>query len=573
MKIPPRFRPAIFGFAFGLTTSASLAEADYTSLIEALQTKNNEAATSLAEADLLMQGYQEYLDDPEIEAIEKPALRKAFLKEKARQTLSQSEIKRIKAAMRGLRRLQKDGSVDPKVFKGSYEGLEELSKQASGAWEDILSIRKQLQSDLRSEYQTKLIAAEEKLRDLKTRENVSKRLLDSVNSRRKGSNDAEFKLAMKWPSLKVATARGFGIDYQRGDEERHAQLILVALTGYSNYFWDHFDGSRAAGGKAPSDLHRNIFGVPDGRILLSHAISHNESNYYYLSDESRTRFNSRVRKIWGPGSLQVKRWNQRYSDSFNQACKKLTLSTGEDGAQPSEAVMSLIEEIDELLKVDDEARQAIAMIHSQYELDLSEAESFGKNVWLSMAAYNAAIWARESKELLPEFDHAGIRLAKQSELCSLPNWKPDTRGIQTSVRTINQATQRYPSVAKVRRDLEVFFGDSDEGNGDENVELPAIDVEKLKEDLAGLSVEDPEKMEEKDDTLSPKKEDDSKNKESTPKEEKKGAPAIPEKELDKEKAKPEKKEAPAPELLSKILNPSKAALKLSTQKIIFSIGN
>jgi hypothetical protein len=493
MKIPPRFRPAIFGLAFGLTTSASQAQADYTTLIEALQTKNRQATILLEEADLLMQGYQDYLDDPEIEATEKPALRKALLKQKTRQTLSQSEIKQIKGAMRDLRRLQKNGSVDPTGFRSSYEGLEELAKQAHGAWEEILSIRKQLQSDLLSEYQTKLIVAEGILQDLKTQENVSKRLLDSVNSRRAGSDNGEFELALKLPYLKMATARGFGISYQREDEERHAQLILVALTAYSNYFWDHFDGSRAAGGKAPSDRDRNIFGIPDGRILMSHAISHNESNYYHLSDDTRIRFNSRVRKVWGSGSLQVKTWNQNYSNPFKQACQKLTLSAKEGGVQPNETIISLIKEIDELLKIDDDARQAITQIHSQHQLKLSEAEAFGENVWLSTAAYNAAIWASESKELLPWFNLAGVRLAKQSELCSLPDWKPDTHGIQMSVRAINQASQRYPSVVKVRRDIKGYLSASDKGNRDENIEPPVIDFEKSKEFIGEPPAEGPEK--------------------------------------------------------------------------------
>jgi hypothetical protein len=535
MKIPSRFRPAIFGLAIGLTTPA---QADYTTLIEALQTKNREASTIIEEAGLLMQGYQEYLDDPEVDAIEKPPLRKAFLKQKALLTLNQGEIKRIKGAMLGLRRLQKNGSVDPTLFKGSYEGLEELAKQAGRAWEEILSDRKQFQADLLSEYQTTLIAAEGKLQDLKTRENVSKRLLDSVNSRRAGSENGEFELALKLPYLKMATARGFGIVYKREDEERHAQLILVALTGYSNFFWDHFDGDLAVGEKAPLDRNRNIFGIPDGRILKSHAISHNESNYYHLSDDARNRFNSRVRKVWGPGSLQVKTWNQLYSDSFKQACQKLTLSTEEGGAKPNETMISLIKEIDELLKLDDEARQAIAMIHAQNQLKLSEAEAFGEDVWLSTAAYNAAIWSTESKKLLPDFVRAGVRLARQNELCILPGWKPDTHGIQTSVRAIDQATQRYPSIVKVRRDLEGYLRDSDKGNGGESVELPAIDVEKLKTFIEELPAEGPEEMEEKDETLSPK------NKESVPKDEKKSAPATPEKESDKEKAKSDKKEIP-----------------------------
>ncbi len=529
MKIPPRFLPAIFGLAFGLTSSVSLAQAEYTKLIEALQTKNREAASTFEEADLLMQGYQNYLDDPEIDAVEKPVLRKAYLKQKARQTLSQSDFKRTKSAIRDLVRLQKNGSVDPTVLKGSYEGLEELAKQARGAWKEILSVRKQLQADLRFEYQTKLIAAEARLGDLKTRENVSKRLLDSVNSRSEGLDDDAFKTALKLPSLTTATASGFGIGYQREDEERHAQLILFALTGYSNYFWDHFDGSRAAGEKEPAEQHRNIFGTSDGRVLLSHAISHNESNYYHLSDDARARFNSRVRKIWGPGSLQVKKWNQHYSDSFGQACKKLALSSENGGALPNETMMSLIREIDELLEIDDEARQAIEMIHSQYQLKLSDAESFGENVWLSTAAYNASIWVTESKELLSDFDQAGVRLARQSTLCLLPDWKPDTHGIQTSVRVIDRATQRYPSVAKVRRDLEGSFGDSNKGNGDENVVLPVIDGEKMKKDTF-------------------------KNKESDKENAKTGKKETPE----------SKKEAPAPELLSKTPAPFNAALKRGT---------
>lgn len=496
MKILPRFSTAIFGLAFGLATSASHAQADYATLIEALQTKNRQAVILLEEGDLLMQGYQDYLDDPEIEAIEKPALRKALLKQRARQTLSQNEIKQIKSAMRDLRRLQKNGSVDPTGLRSSYEGLEELAKQAHAAWEKILSIRKQLKSDLLSEFQTKLIVAEGILQDLKTQENVSKLLLDSVNSRRAGSGNGDFEIALKLPYLKMATARGFGISYQREDEERHAQLILVALTAYSNYFWDHFHGSGAAGGKTPSDRDRNIFGIPDGRILMSHAISHNESNYYHLSDDTRIRFNSRVRKVWGSGSLQVEIWNQNYSNPFKQACQKLTTSAKEGGLQPNETIISLIKEIDELLKIDDDARQAITQIHSQYQLKFSKAKAFGENVWLSTAAYNAAIWASESKELLPLFNLAGVRLAKQSELCILQDWTPDTHGIQMSVRAINQVSQRYPSVVKVRRDIKDYLSDSDKGNRDTINEPPVIDSEKSKKFIRERPAKGPEKTNE-----------------------------------------------------------------------------
>jgi len=464
MKIPPIFRPAVFCLAIGLTTTATMAQAGYTELIEALQVKNRDAVSTFEEADLLMKGYQDYLNDPEIEAVEKPALRKEYLEQKARLIRSQNEMKQTRAAIRGLVRLQKTGAVDPAVFKKSYEGLDGLAKQAGDAWQDILSIRKQLQSELRSEYQTKLLDAEEKLHELKTRENLGKLLLDSVNFRSEDLDDDEYKTALKLPPLTTATAGGFGIGYQRDDDDRHAQLILFALTGYSNYFWEHFDKVRAAGEKGPTEKHRNIFGAPDGKVLLSEAVSHNESNYYHLSDDSRALFNSRVVKIWGSDSLRVKKWNQHYSDAFGEACQKLADSTEEGTAQPTETMLALVSKVDDLLRVDEEARQAVELIHSQYRVKLTEAEAFGDNVWLSTAAYNASIWMKESRELLSGFNKAGALLKKQSQQCLLEGWKPDTHGIQKSVGIIERATQRYPSVVKVKRDLEGHFGDSGKVN-------------------------------------------------------------------------------------------------------------
>lgn len=486
MKIPSIFRPAAFGLAFVLTTSATVAQAEYSELIDALQVKNRDAVSTFEEADLLMKGYQDYLNDPEIEAVEKPALRKEFLEQKARQMRSQNEMKQTRAAILGLVRLQKTGGVDPAVFKKSYEGLDGLAKQARGAWQDILSVRKELQSDLRLDYHTELLAAEDKLQGLKTRENLSKLLLGSVNFRSEDLDDNEFKTALKLPPLTTATAGGFGIGYQRDDDERHAQLVLFALTGYSNYFWDHFDKGRAAGEKEPAENHRNIFGAPDGKILLSQAVSHNDSNYYHLSDEARALFNSRVAKIWGKGSLQVKKWNQHYSDAFGEACLKLSISSEDGTPIPSDTMVALVEEVDKLIKADNDARREVEGIRAKFRIKLAEAEEFGENVWLSTAAYNSSIWVKESKELLAGFEKARALLKKQNEQCLLESWKPDTHGIQKSVQIIERATQRHPAVAKVRRTLEKHF----EGSEKEAGEIPAPTAEELKDDSGEVSDEE-----------------------------------------------------------------------------------
>jgi hypothetical protein len=238
-------------------------------------------------------------------------------------------------------------------------------------------------------------------------------------------------------------------------EDAKAQIVLLALIGYSQYFWDHASGAREELPESdwPSDVKRNIFGVPDGCVLLSDAIAESRSTIYYLSDVAKESFNGRIDSIWGAaGSVRVSWWNQDGSKNFARACETLC-TRGERALAPDRQPFDLLAEIDRLIEERESAAKVIDGIEVRFNEDLAAALNFGERARLSSAHYNARIWDKDSKPTLARFEAARALLTSQLTASAAGEWTPDPKGISTSVTALKQIYRRFHSVREVKTEL------------------------------------------------------------------------------------------------------------------------
>lgn len=439
---------------FAFSPSPLLAEAKFVPLIDALDAEKRAALVEAEEAQLLIEGYKEFLADPEVDAEERPALRKNMITERARYKQKISQAGSLQVAIRDLRIVPVDRHVTLASLKEVYTELDILAAQGKAAWDKVLANRKGFGNDLELEYQENLLAATSAHEALDTENSITQKLLDATNSSLGGSTDPEFFVALKLPAIKSAVELGFRISNKTKDKKRNAQTTLIALVAYSQYFWDHYSGARTllTQDEFPTDRRRNIFGVPNGEVLTSKAIAYNQSHYYYLAPAARERFNAKLRTVWGDGAPMVTSWNQKYDTQFNRACDALATVT-EEVLRPNKQVFTLLEEIELLIAAEVEAQRNIAVIHANYEAQQSEAKQFGNEAMLSSLAYNAQIWSRESKGLLKGFEKGHALLAKELAASGEGDWIPNAKGISTSSKTIRLAQKRFYSVRKVKQEL------------------------------------------------------------------------------------------------------------------------
>ena len=429
-------------------------EGNYRQLLEALKQKKIHALSEAEEAQLLISGYQEFLEDPELNSEERPELRKSLIKERARYKQHRSQAGRIQVALQELQRLPHDEHVTLSSLKEVYAGLDLLAARGKVAWEEVLTTRNKFVRNLEREHEEHLRNAQNTLRELNVEKQATQLLLGAVDPNVGGSSDAEFFVALKLPAIRSAIERGFRIAADPKDSKRQAQTTLLALIAYSHYFWDHYNGSRALLDKEeyPSDRQRNIFGIPDGKVLTSDMVTHNNSHFYYLSPKARERFNARLEMIWGEDALSVTTWNQKYDEQFAKACKALATVTDEY-LVPNQQVFALLEKAELLLNELDLVHKAIKQVDSNYELQLVKAKQFGDEARLSSAHYNAEIWSRESEQLLRGFEKGTSLLARQLKDSAGETWIPDARGISESALVIAKAQKRFYAVRKVKEEL------------------------------------------------------------------------------------------------------------------------
>ena len=457
----------------GFSTSSTMAEGKYAPLVDALVEKKQEALLNAEEAQLLAEGYQEFLEDSDTDALDRPGLRKSLLQERTRYKLERAQAARLQVAQRNISRVPEDRHVTLPALKSAYQDLDVLGARGKAAWDQVLSDRATFLETLEADYRERLDESQVALSDLNTTERANQILLDAINTDRAGSTRVEFFVALKLPSIKSTVELGFGITDKPKDLNRQAQASLIALIGYSQFFWDHYSDARTllTEDELPSDRKRNIFGVPNGAILTSEAISHNQSHYYYLSNVAKERFNDKLHAIWGNDTLTVNTWNQKYSDRFSRACHALATTT-EDALLPNQQVFELLEQIETLIAEQEQATDLIEEMRSNYQNQLAEAKQFSDEALLSSASYNAELWARESKELISSFEAAEKLLAKELTACSEEDWKPKARGITASSQNIEKAQKRLYAVRKVKLELSTLLDGT--GPGAQSEPLPLL---------------------------------------------------------------------------------------------------
>lgn len=441
----------------GFSVSPLGADPMYAPLTAALMDQKEASLAVADEAQILVEGYQEFLSEPDTDPKEKMAMRKALIEQRAKAKWERSQAARVQGAIQSLGGLGKDVTVTRESLKEAYEGVGELADKGRKAWEDILERRQTYTDDLKLEYGKKVMEAEAELQALETREKAEKLLGDAMNSRRSKSSKEEFQLALKLPLLKSAVEHGFGITPDPDDKVQQAQSMLISLVGYSQFFWDQFGGS----GEVTSDRTRNIFGVPDGQVLTSDAIADSDSNLYHLSAEAKEKFNRRVESIWGSeGVVSVKRWNQKHDRAFREASEGLR-GRKDDKLMVNRDLVKMLKEIDSLIEAQEVAAQKLKDVHQSYSAKLEEAKRFGDQVSLSSMYYNAGIWAKESDQLITDYAVAESLLENQLKGSTRDNWKPNPKGITESVQAIKKARKRYYAVQKVKRELRGMLGEEE----------------------------------------------------------------------------------------------------------------
>ena len=122
-------------------------------LLEALNQKKTQALSEAEEAQLLIAGYEEFLEDPELNPEERPEIRKSLIKEKARYKQHRSKAGRIQVALRELRQLPHDPAVTISTLKAAYADLEGLAERGKAAWNEVLSTRGKFVGNLEREHE------------------------------------------------------------------------------------------------------------------------------------------------------------------------------------------------------------------------------------------------------------------------------------------------------------------------------------------------------------------------------------------------------------------------------------
>jgi hypothetical protein len=442
----------------GLTTIGRSAEeaskVSQKQLLEALNQRKTQALAEAEEAQLLISGYEEFLEDPELSAEERPEIRKSLIKERSRYKQHRSRAGRIQVAQQELRRLPHDPAVNLHTLKEAYAGLDSLAARGKEAWNEVLATREKFVGNLEREHEQHLRDAQDALRTLNVKEQATELLLHSVDPNSGNTSDSEFFVTLKLPAVRTAVERGFRIAANPGDKQRQAQTTLVALIAYSQYFWDHYSGKRTLLGEdeLPSDRHRNIFGVPDGKVLTSEMITHNNSHFYYLAPKARERFNKNLERIWGEEALSVTTWNQKYDEQFARACRALA-TVSDDYLVPNPEVFNIMEKVELLLNELDLVHKSINQLDSNYRAQMATAKQFGDEARLSSAHYNAEIWSKEAERLLRGFERGHALLAQQLKDAGEEGWIPDARRISESSLIIGKAQKRFYSVRKVKNEL------------------------------------------------------------------------------------------------------------------------
>ena len=456
----------------GCLPLASSAES-YEPLVAALDEKKRLTLAEAEEAQLLIDGYQEFLADPELATEERPGLRRSLITERARYKRRRAEAGRIQVAVQELRRVPVDKHVHMESLHEVYAGLDELAAEGKAAWDEVLSNRNGFVSNLEQEHEEALRKAQNTLREMNVAEQTTQLLLEAINPDNGASTDAEFFVSLKLPAVKAVVERGFRISPDLSNPERQAQTTLLALIAYSHFFWDHYSGERSlfSEEELPSDRRRNIFGVPDGKVLTSGVISKHNSHFYDLSPETRDRFNGRLRTIWGNDAVSVTTWNQKYDEQFAQACRALATESDEH-LVPNQEVFTLLEKVELLLNEFELVNKTIVHLDDRYQDLLNTARQFGDKARLSTTHYNAQIWSREAERLLLGFKKGTALLEDQLEASAAENWTPDARGISESALIIAKAQKRFYAVRKVKRELRELLGKPEPTQDPEPVPIP-----------------------------------------------------------------------------------------------------
>jgi hypothetical protein len=450
--------------AFAMATAGTVIQAEilpgkYAPLSTALSGKLHEAVAEAKDARFWVEEYGKVLEDPDVDTDEKMALRKTHILEQAKAKKMGQQAVALRAAIQGLNTMPAGSAPSLDELKEAYKGLDDLGAKGRDAWDQLLAERDESVESLREEFAAALGAAQTKHYELRTKERATQLLLDAIDHRRISSSDNEFRAALKLPSLQSAAEFGFGFSVEPDDREMQAQTTLIALVGYSQYFWDHYTGAREKMGEGdqPSDRDRNIFGVVGGDLLGSEAIEKNERLNYFLSTAAKENFNRRLRVIWGADEcIEVAKWNEERAKDFSQACEGLSVGSGKS-LVPSKVPFELLNRIDAMIEEEMAAVRVIQGVQVRYESLLKEAGQLGDRVALSSAHYNAEIWAKDSRQALASFEAAQQLLDKELAASGTETWKLNARGIAASARIIGKMHSRYHAMVAVKKELAVLL--------------------------------------------------------------------------------------------------------------------
>ena len=447
------------------------AEADfekYAPLKEALIAKKLEVLIESEEAGAMVAAYRDFLRDPDVDPKEKRALRKELVAERIRHDKLQEQVEHLRNTIRTLRHLPNDEGFTLTALRAGHEDLAWLGAKGRTAWEQLLSDREQSIEALANDYKLVVAEAETRLKELNTVGRANEILFNAIDSRRIDASAEEFRLALKLPRIKTAVELGFGIRNQTDNPEIEAQTTLIALIGYSQFFWDHSggEGAQSATISPTRDARRNIFGVANGEVLTSDAIIENRSSLYYLSHEAREKFNDKIRGIWGPqAAVDVKRWDQRYARSFHHACKTLSTTTDSTTTDstlvPNPMAIELLGELELLIENKRQAEEELELIHAGYQKRMAQARQFGDEARLSSVQFKATSWAKEASSIIARAESARRLLDEQLAASAREGWVPDTKGIEAGVQALRNAHRRLQSVLAVKVELTDLLEESD----------------------------------------------------------------------------------------------------------------
>lgn len=427
----------------------------YAPLRTALADKKQEAIVQAEDALFWAEEFEKILEDAETGTDERLALRQRIIQEQSKAKSFRRIARELEQAIRSLRRVPDQENFTISKLHEAYGGLGELGEQGRNAWNELLANRNAEVTRLEKEYEEALAERRAELDALETTRRANDILLTAVDSNLAAATEEEFRTALKLPALRTAVQLGFGIKDRPDDREHEAQTILLALVGYSQFFWDHHADVREELGEegAPADRMRNIFGVPDGKVLTSSSISKNESSIYHLSPSAKASFNARIRAIWGSeGSLEVSQWDQDRANTFARACRGLA-STEKDSLKPNRLLFELLDEVDALIDERAAILEEIPVLSSRYAIRLAEAKELGDRASLSSAHYNAEIWAEKGAANIVAFENSYRLLDQELAASADGEWTPKSRAIAASAEALNRIQDRYEAVREVKHDL------------------------------------------------------------------------------------------------------------------------